>query len=36
MLDVAKLKVEVAELKAKIGGLEQGINLIINMLREGL
>ena len=35
MLNVAELKVEVTELKTKIGGLEQGINLIINMLREG-
>jgi hypothetical protein len=36
MLDVAELKADVIELKTKIGGLEQGINSIINMLRERL
>lgn len=35
-LDVAELKADVTELKTKIGGLEEGISSILQMLREGL
>ena len=34
-LDVAEPKADVIELKAKIGGLEQGISSIIQLLRDG-